>query len=99
MTEEELKLLNASFDEYMTEYKKLPIENKRDELVSSVKMLIANIELLAKMDNIELHYLTSREILDLKNKPLSEDDFLEAMLAYIETIKNLIGEYLILKEK
>lgn len=86
--------LNVSFNEYINELKKLPIEEKREELIASIKELIAGFEYLAEQDNIKLHYLKSKEVLDLNNEFVSEDDFIEAAIVYVEVAKNIIGEYL-----
>lgn len=86
--------LNKLFDEYMEEFKKLDTPKKRDEIINSIKQLIVAFEQLAISDHIELHYLKNNEIKDLKRDNVSEDDFLEAELVYLEVAKNLIGEYL-----
>ena len=86
--------INESFNEYINELKKLSINEKRDELILSIKELIAEFEFLAERDKIKLHYLKNREILDLNKDYVSEDDFIEAAIVYIEVAKNLMGEYL-----
>ena len=86
--------LNKSFNDYVDEFKKLSIGEKRNELIESVKELIAGFEFLANQDNVKLHYLKNKEILDLNNDIVSEDDFLEAAIVYVEVAKNIIGEYL-----
>ncbi len=91
--------LNLAFNNYIEEVKKLDTAGKRDELIYSIKKLIAIFESFAKEDNIEINFLKSREILDLNNTPVSEDDFIEAALVYLEVVKNIIGEYLLKKEQ
>lgn len=86
--------LNLAFNNYIEEVKKLDTTGKRNELINSIKQLIAIFEYLAEYDRIELHFLKNREILDLSNNPTSEDDFIEAALVYLEVAKNMIGEYL-----
>lgn len=86
--------LNNLFNEYIEEFKKLDTNKKREEIINSIKQLIVLFDQLAAMDNIELHYLKSREINDIKSDNVLEDDFLEAELVYLEVAKNLIGEYL-----
>ena len=86
--------LNISFNNYIEDVKKLDTAGKRNELINSIKQLIAVFESLASEENLELHYLKNREILDLNNNPVSEDDFIEAVLVYLEVAKNIIGEYL-----
>lgn len=89
--------INDAFNNYMNEVKKLDTNGKRKELYDSLMSLGNSIVELAKIEGVELHYLQNRELEDLYNENLSEDDFLEAMLVYFEMIKNIIGEYLINK--
>lgn len=85
--------LDNLFQEYMNEFKKLNIIQKRSEVLNSIKELIAAIEKFAEVDRVSLEYLKSGEILDI-SKSDTEDDFLEAEIVYIENAKNLIGQYL-----
>ena len=86
--------LNIAFNDYITEVKKLNTIEKRNELINSIKELIVIFETLSKNEKIDIHYLKNREILDLNNEVVSEDDFIEAALVYVEVAKNIIGEYL-----
>ena len=83
-----------AFNNYINEYKKLSVNEKRDELVDSIKELIVIFDEMSKQDGIEIDYLHSRDILDLKSDNVSEDDYLEACLAYVEIAKDVIGQYL-----
>ncbi len=85
--------INETFNDYILEFKKLTTIEKREEILNSIKELIVIFEQMAKMDNISLSYLKSQEILDIK-KSNTEDDYLEALLVYLENAKNLIGQYL-----
>ena len=49
--------LNLAFNNYIEEVKKLDTMGKRNELINSIKQLIAVFESFAKDENIELHYL------------------------------------------
>ena len=85
------------FNKYIQEYKKLDIKEKRKEYVDALKELIVIFDSLASIDNIELEYIKNNEILDLKSENISEDDFLEAIMVYLEISKDIIGQYLIKK--
>lgn len=85
--------INETFNDYILEFKKLTTIEKREEILNSIKELIVIFEQMAKMDNISLSYLKSQEILDIK-KSNTEDDYLEALIVYLENAKNLIGQYL-----
>lgn len=89
--------INNAFNNYMNEVKKLDTNGKRKELYDSLMSLCNSIIELANHDGISLHYLQNKEINDLFNQDLSEDDYLEAMLVYFEIVKNMIGEYLLSK--
>lgn len=90
--------LNTAFANYMNDVKKLDTNGKRKELFDSLMDFGNSIVQLASKEGIELHYLQNREIQDLYNENLQEDDFLEAMLVYFEMIKNMVGEYLLAKQ-
>ncbi len=89
---------NNAFNEYMEAFKALDIPNKRMEIINSVKEINAIIDNLAEESKIDLGYLKSREILDMKNGLEGEDDFLEALLVYIENFKNLLAQYILLTQ-
>lgn len=85
--------LNAAFNKYLTEVKKLDKNGKREEVLNSVKTLIATIDSLAILEGIKLNYLRS-DIPNTKDPNLKEEEFLEAILIYIEEAKCLLGEFL-----
>lgn len=83
-----------AFNNYINAFKELSVNEKRDELVDSIKELIVIFDEISKQDGIKLDYLQSREILDLNSDNVSEDDYLEACIAYVEIAKDVIGQYL-----
>ena len=89
---------NNAFNEYMESFKALDIPDKRMEVINSVKEINAILEMLAKQSEVELSFLKSNEILDMKNGLESEDDYLEALLVYIENFKNLLAQYILLTQ-
>ncbi|MBE6154320.1 MAG: hypothetical protein E7163_01925 [Firmicutes bacterium] len=91
--------INTSFKEYIESFKQMSIPDKRLEIIHSINEITVMFDALAKNSNIELSYLKSNEVLDLKQGNESEDDYLEALLVYIENAKSMIGEYLIKKNE
>ena len=59
-----------------------------------MKELFVIFEGLAEADNVTLDYVKNNEILDLNNNNVSEDDFLEAAMVYLEISKDIIGQYI-----
>ncbi|MBQ3020679.1 MAG: hypothetical protein IJD92_00465 [Bacilli bacterium] len=86
--------LKYDFDKYIEALKGTDTKFKRKELIDSIKELIYIFDTIAQADGVELHYLKSKEIIDLTKENVSEDDFLEAAIVYLENAKNIIGEYL-----
>lgn len=90
--------LQETFNSYVKEFKKQSIGVKRKEIIESLKELISVLDVISAKDNLIHNYLRSREITDMQKEIVSEDDFLEALLIYVENVKNMISEYLIYKD-
>lgn len=91
---DKMEELNIEFNNYINEFKNLDSESKMKEIIDSVKELISFFDFLATSENVNLQYLRSRELLDLKREDVTQDDYLEAILVYVEVAKNLIAQYL-----
>ena len=90
--------LQPAFTEYIESVKQLDLNEKKIEVIDSIKELIASIDQVATLEGIELQYLASKEILDISEDSMPEDDYVEALLVYIEVAKSLLGQYLLTKE-
>ena len=86
---------NQLLNNYIDAFKQLSIMGKRQEIIDNLKEFIAMIDILAQKENIEIQYLKSSEINDIKKELVSEDDYLEAILVYFEVAKSVLGQYLI----
>lgn len=84
---------NKEFNEYIESYKKLPLQIKKEKAHEEIKKLLAFIEKAKKDVNIDKEILLNREILDLNNEIVSDDDFVEAIFVYIHSIQESLGEY------
>lgn len=88
---------NTLFTEYMDAFKELDISEKRIEIINSIKEVSALLVKLADDDRISLKCLNSKEILNFKNGRETEEEFLEALLVYIENFEEMLGQYLLNK--
>lgn len=89
---------NRIFKEYIEAFKELDTDRKREEFIKLLKDFIVIFDSLAQQDNIKIEYMHSNEILDLQKENLSESDFIEASVVYLEIAKDIIGQYLLQKE-
>lgn len=87
--------LKTSFNEYLESFKQMDVPSKRAEIIRSVNEITAMFDMLANQADIELSYLKSKEVSELNNGNESEDDYLEALLVYVENAKSVLGEYLV----
>ena len=84
--------LNVEFNNYIEELRKLDTHAKREELIKQIKDFIAILTVIAQSDGFDVEYLKSKEILDLNKDFITEDDFLEAAIVYLENAKNIVGQ-------
>ena len=87
--------VETAFKEYLNAFKQLTTPDKRQEIIRAINEITAMFDNLAQEDGLQLSYLKSKEILELKNGEETEDDYLEALLVYIENAKNVLGEYIL----
>lgn len=87
--------LEIAFKEYLNVFKQLTVVDKRQEIIRAINEITAAFDDLAQESGLQVTYLKSKEVLELKGGYESEDDYLEALLVYIENAKNILGEYLL----
>lgn len=86
--------LNIEFNDYIEKFKQLDTNSKREEFIRLLKEFVVMLSVVATNEGIKTDFLKSNEILDLKKENVSEDDFIEASLVYLENAKNIIGEFI-----
>ncbi len=82
------------YNHYINEFVNLSVEDKREEIVNKLKELIATLEVIAKELNDPQPALLNREMIDLNQEDVSEEDYLEAVFAYLISLEDLIGRTL-----
>lgn len=83
------------FENVIENYKKMKTSDKREKLISEMKLLIAVFEKMCIDNGIEYRKVKSKEVLDLNNGMESEDDYLEAAFVYVEYLKEVLGSLFI----
>ena len=77
-----------NFDNIMNKYIKLDTQTKRDKIIEDIKFLIAYQSKLCAVNNVGFDLIFNKEISDLNNSNVNEDDFLEALYAYLYILKS-----------
>jgi len=86
--------VEIAFKEYVDAFKQMETIDKRKEIIRNINEVTAMFDMLATESNMQLSYLKSNEVTELKDGYESEDDYLEALLVYIENAKSVLGQYL-----
>lgn len=84
---------NSDFNVYIDAYKHLPLQEKKALVLEEIKKILAFMEKLKLDLNIQDKILFNREILDLNNDNISDDDFVEAIFVYIHSIQESTALY------
>lgn len=82
------------FEDVMKNFKLMSKQDKRKEVLSELKIVVAVLEKLCVDNKLEYRIIRSEEILDLNNGLETEDDYLESLLVYIEYLKEVVGTLL-----
>lgn len=90
---------NEQFDECVEKFKVLKLKDKRKICENDLKEIMAILQQLNEVNNNKTKVLFNREITDINKEECSEDDFVEAMFVYINSIKELLASYIDVKER
>lgn len=89
-----MEIQKEAFSTLMEYYKKIPLKNKREEIINELEGLILNFSKIYSEFGEIPDMTLNKEILNLNNKQLSEDEFLHAVYAYIDVLKNISAEFI-----
>ena len=81
--------LNNIFDNYIKEFKKMTLKEKKDVSINGLKELLGVSMKVAFDLNIQYNNLLNREIIDINKENATEDDYVEAVYVYTEAIKEV----------
>ena len=82
-----------SFDDYMKSFKELSLREKQDIIVEELQIFMDVADKMCKAINIPNEILLNRELIDIKKENYTEDDFAEALLVYITSIRESVFNY------
>ena len=89
-----MEVQKEAFSGLMEYYKLLPTQNKRDEIVSILEELISNYSQICTKFGVIPDMVLNKEILNIKRDDLSEDEFLHAIFAYLNTLQDISAQFI-----
>ena len=84
--------IQESFDQYIEAYTNLSIDDKKKEIIEKLRSMISNYMLINQNLGREHELLINKELIDLKEIPLTEKDFLEGIFVYIHTLDDEVSD-------
>lgn len=84
--------MQENFDMLIENYKKLQLDKKKENLVNELKEMIAVYVYIAESNNIPIQLLKTKEILDINFEKSTEDDYIEAIYAYFNVLKEIVSK-------
>ncbi len=80
-------------DKVIGDYKKMPLDDKRDVLLHQMEETLKVIENVCKKNNVEYDKLKSKEYIKNKDK-LLEEDYYDLLFIYFTYIREDLGRLL-----
>lgn len=86
-------MIEDDFKRYMEEFKKFPLKIKEDISLEQLKLIVTLAEELCKSENINSHNLLDSKSLNILKDDYTHEDYVEAIIVYINAIQNLLCDY------
>ena len=90
-----LEQKNMALDSFMEEYKEKSLVEKQKILIEELKELIVISEKICADRGIRYDLLFNREIIDINKENYTQDDYVEAVYAYIQMFKEVLSSYIL----
>lgn len=89
-----MEVQKEAFSGLMEYYKLLPTQNKRDEIISVLEELISNYSNICTRFGVMPNMSLNKEILNVKREDITEDEFLHALFAYLNTLQDISSQFI-----
>ena len=89
-----MEIEKQAFTGLMEYYKNLPLENKRSEIVNEIEEIISNYSKICTNFGVMPNMMLNKEMLNINRKNLTEEEFLEAVFAYLNTLEDISAQFI-----
>ena len=76
---------------YINEFKKLSIEEKNKEVINKLQFILSLLEKISISKNIQFKFLQGTDNSNILNIPQNQDEYLQAIMIYVQNIEELFG--------
>lgn len=88
-----MEVQKEAFSGLMEYYKLLPTQNKRNEIVIILEELISYYSKICTKFGVMPDMALNKEILNIKRDDITEDEFLHAIFAYLNTLQDISAQF------
>ena len=89
-----MEVEKQAFSGLMEYYKELPIENKRTEIINELEEIISNYSKICTKFGVMPNMMLNKEMLNINRKNLTEEEFLHALFAYLNTLEDISAQFI-----
>lgn len=89
-----MEVERQAFIGLMEYYKELPIDNKRSEIFNELEDLISNYSKICTQLGVMPNMMLNKEMLNVNRKNLTEEEFLHAVFAYLNTLQDISAQFI-----
>ena len=89
-----MEVQKEAFNNLIEFYKKLPIELKRKEILNEIEEIILNYSKICTKLDVMPDMMLNKEMLNIDKKDLTEDEFLQALYAYLNTLEDINAQFI-----
>ena len=89
-----MEVEKEAFGALIEYYKALPEDTKKIEIINQVQELISSYSKICTKFGIMTNMALNKEMLNLNNPELSEDDFLNGLYAYLNALQDITAQFI-----
>lgn len=89
-----MEVQKEAFGNLIEYYKVLPIETKRNEIISEIEELISSYSKICTQFGVMPDMVLNKEMLNINRKNLTEEEFLNALYAYLNTLQDISAQFI-----
>ena len=89
-----MEVQKEAFGGLMEYYKHLPLELKRKEIISELEDIISSYSKICTQFGVMPEMVLNKEMLNINKRNLTEDEFLHALFAYINTLQDISSQFI-----
>ena len=89
-----MEIQKEAFAGLIEYYKKLPLQNKRSEVISEIEDMISKYSEVCTKLGIMPNMTLNKEMLNINRNDITEEEFLHAVYAYLNTLEDISAQFI-----